>query len=56
MVSLKNNNNMNEQIKTMHGMLYQPTTSIIIDNIEYDNWCQYDDFEGLVVRKICLKE
>ena len=44
--------------KRMDDFLYQPTTTIIIKDIEYRKYNMYDEFdcEDWLVRKIWLKE
>ena len=40
------------------GYLYNPVNCIIIDDVEYHKWTQYDEIssEGFILRKIWLKE
>ena len=44
--------------KRMDDFLYQPLECIIIKDIEYHKWVQYDEFdcEDWLVRKIRLKQ
>lgn len=44
--------------KRLDDLLYQPLNCIIINDVEYHKWNQYDEFdcEGCLVRKIWLKE
>ena len=44
--------------KRMDDFLYQPLECIIIKDIEYNKWVQYDEFycEDWLLRKIRLKQ
>ena len=47
----------NDLLKRLDDFLYQPSDIIIINDVEYYQWNEYDSFEdGLLVRKICLKQ
>lgn len=45
-------------VKRIDGFLYQPLNTIIIEDVEWHEWKQYDEFDcnGCLVREIWLKE